>query len=874
MDPSASTSIPNDDRPDRNAARPTGEGQSEPTTTQQTPVRGTRRVVSDTTYQRLVFTDPVAYRYLEEDPCTVTVSRRLTLSGYQVYIVEQWACSRVHPTFVINTYTGDKTHTVVVGVLSVPVDEKKWTERVKVYFNAMAQFHARKQETSLGTVMVTNLSTFPSMLTAIPVPDGDVKLHREDFIVNENLKRLGCSGRAGLTVKPPAADTEAKFHQLYQTCDRIQFYTSVKELVRLCQLALVMFDKLAPEYADGLLCDVTERAINDWWTEVGTDHFNIEPVDGILGPTTVSAIVGFFMGARNRLHAYGAPVSKDPFDIPGFEKGVGGFQKAQGLDRTRRLDTQTLDRLHRVTVKAASGERGLQRAMKSTVAELGGKGGEMVMEIVGGGKDKPGISDVETCDFDRFLQLITGDHAKWLWRGKPAKPLNEAQYDTGDEIVFAHDRHGGYVWTRKKRDDHPPSRLSIEADPWRQAESQAALDDKDQLRLTLKRSVTNKVSDARAGLGRFRDAVGLPALRPHHHKRSKESVDLEANLPPQLFMTETATRTSSKDGGPEGAARMDSMALSEASRHDPLIGQTGPGPSTVPEFGRARTYGPSEEDTPSSDKGHEVGEVDGTPGGSEKADGKYHDVSNNPVPVTRVRRRAGSLTSPQLDFLLIGEDAICPRRLSFSYVEEYVLGWEEIGDIYSSTLDPDLSLAEAVFYEDMITADTRDVGRRIRELGKSTAGWVGKKVATVEEIEKAGKARAYEIQAAYERKLEEFQRAGIYSRDVMAQEEEMFMETVRHVEMIDAKLDYEVDSLRARVEEAEAVLQDYCNVIINIESRTTSVMDGKESEDIPWLEWIKELWSRQFNKFEARTLSSSKNGEDEKSAGSSSKNPR
>ncbi|KAK2806761.1 hypothetical protein FQN49_008796, partial [Arthroderma sp. PD_2] len=629
-----------DDRLDKAAAHPAGEEPPEPlTTTPQSSAKGAQRVASETAYQRLVFTDPVAFRYLEEDPCTVTVSRRLTLSGYQVYIVEQWACSRVHPTFVINTYTGDKSHTVVVGVLSVPVDEGKWTERLKVYFNAMAQFHARKQETSLGTVMVTNLSTFPSMLTAIPVPDGDVKLHRDDFIVNENLKRLGCSGRAGLTVRPPAADTEAKFHQLYQTCDRIQFYTSVQELVRLCQLALVMFDKLAPEYADGLLCDVTERAINDWWIEVGTDLFNIEPVDGILGPTTVSAILGTFMGARNRLHTSGAPVSKDPFDIHGFEKGVGSFQKAQGLVKTRRLDPQTLEKLHRVTAKAASGEGwGVQRAVKSTVAEFGGKGGEMVMEMVGGGKDKAGISEIETFDLDRFLQLITGDHAKWLWRGKPSKPLNEAQYDTGDETVFAQDEHGGYVWTRRKREvlhDYPSSRPSIDADQWKQTESPIAGDDKDQLRLTLKRSVTNKVSDARAGLGRFRDAVGLPTLRPHHHKHSKESVDLDANLPQQLFMTETATDTSSKDG-PEGAARMDSMALSEASRRDPLIGQTGPGPSTVPNFDRVKTYDhPIGKDAPSLGKGQETGELDGAIGASEKGEGKQADGPDIPVPVTR-----------------------------------------------------------------------------------------------------------------------------------------------------------------------------------------------------------------------------------------------
>lgn len=267
-------------------------------------------------HQKLVFTDPVALRYLEEDPATVVLHRRLILEGYEIYIVEQWACSRVHPTFVITTYTGDPSHKVLVGVLSVPTDESSWSPRLKLYFNAVTQCQARTKNTPLGTVMVTDLSSFPSALTVIPVPDGDILRHKEDFIVNENLKRLSCAGRAGLKLQPPSPATVAKFYQLYRTSERVPVYSAVMELVKQCQIALSMFGLLAPEYVDGLLCDVTETAINDWWTEFGIDLYNIEPSDGVLGPTTVAALLGTFMGARNRLHAFGAPVGKDAFELP------------------------------------------------------------------------------------------------------------------------------------------------------------------------------------------------------------------------------------------------------------------------------------------------------------------------------------------------------------------------------------------------------------------------------------------------------------------------------------------------------------------------------------------------------------------------------
>ena len=72
--------------------------------------------------------------------------------------------------------------------------------------------------------MVTNLSSFPSALTVITVPDGDIRKHRQVFIVNEDLKRLGCSGRSGLTLSEPTAATQAKSYQLYKTSDRIPFF--------------------------------------------------------------------------------------------------------------------------------------------------------------------------------------------------------------------------------------------------------------------------------------------------------------------------------------------------------------------------------------------------------------------------------------------------------------------------------------------------------------------------------------------------------------------------------------------------------------------------------------------------------------------------
>ncbi|KAG7100803.1 Protein STB6 like protein [Verticillium longisporum] len=283
-----------------------------------------------------------------------------------------------------------------------------------------------------GELMVTNLSSFPSALTVIPVPDGDIRTHRKLFIVNEDLKRLGCSGRSGMSLTDPTPATQAKFYQLFRTSDRPPFFESVLELVKLCQTALFLFGKLEFEYVDGLLCDKTETAIGNWWTEVGAEYYNIEPTDGILGPTTVAALLGMLTGARNRLHYLGAPVAKDVFDIDCTKRGISWFQRSQKLEKTRRLDRQTVLKLHSVTAKAAAGEGwGVQKAVKSTVAEIGGKRGELVIGLVGG-RDKGAIGDIETLDISKFVDLVSGERAKWLWLGKPKRTALESNEKTPD----------------------------------------------------------------------------------------------------------------------------------------------------------------------------------------------------------------------------------------------------------------------------------------------------------------------------------------------------------------------------------------------------------------------------------------------------------
>ncbi|OAG36220.1 hypothetical protein AYO21_09614 [Fonsecaea monophora] len=774
--------------------------------------------------KRLVFADPVAFRYLEEDPATDSIERWRRLEGYEMYVVEQWACSRSHPTFIICTYTGDPSHSILVNVLAVPSDESTWSPRLQIYFQAVSQYHAKEKDTPLGALMVTNLSGFPSALTVIPVPDGDVRKHRDDFIVNEDLKRMGCSGRAGINLQPPQSSTIAKFHHLYRTSETVPLYQSVMELVRTCQIALVMYDKLQPTYADGLLCDVTEQAINEWWTDIGTYFYNVEPNDGILGPTTVAALLGLLIGAYNRLKAFGSPVGKDVLDTVSMKRAIGHFQRGQKMEKSRRLDRETLDRLHRATAKNASGEGWtVPKAVKSTVAELSGKGGEMVMGIVGG-RDKAGISEAETLDIERFAQLVTGPKMKWLWQGKPLKSGDPFAWPTGDVDlkgrVFCTDDQGNFLWTGNQHD---------------------SVSDVNALERT-DTTYTNQ-SDTKSGRHRLRGAVG--GLKSYNHRYQKE-VD-EA----QDWVENAATRNTPRDHMLRTATEI--AHPSEPRAFDmPLVNAEPVSPHTERRQPLRRTQTTTEKKIPS----HREQLRPALPGDSprkKKVEAQLADLRNEfkadiyrkfsaAVPYKGLSSRV--LRRTQSNVQLTGHTIDSPRqnrinrRVSFSVVESAVLdtGTNLLEEgIVKGKIEGDLT--NALAERDALAASAQKKAKRIQHIQQGLIPYTESRVVHVESLDRIAHQHLEELNELYYHRLEEYQTLQATSSDLVSQEKTALTESFRRMEMLGAKMDYELDSLQSRLQEVEDAVDDFERNVLLIESRARELNGENEglSANSSWI---------------------------------------
>lgn len=311
-----------------------------------------------------IFPDFNAIKYFQRDFINTNEFHLLeenVSSGFDIYLVEQWVLNRKIGT-IISTYTGNmesKVAVIKLTVLKKPV--KSYPLRFQEYLNELMLNHAKikKMDNEIQMapkelLFVTNSASLPSNLNLITIPTGDIRLMENDFIVNSNLKKLHCSGRSlSLFTNKISGANEDKFRHVYKIYNlNVPIKFAIKELVNLIQMCLFYFDLLDAKYCDGLLCNKTEESISEWWNLIGLPHYSFKPNirNGILPSRTIAAVISLVLSVKIRLQMVGGcDVPKDPFDFENFMLSIGQFQRQFKLDKLRKLDLQTLNKLFTIT---------------------------------------------------------------------------------------------------------------------------------------------------------------------------------------------------------------------------------------------------------------------------------------------------------------------------------------------------------------------------------------------------------------------------------------------------------------------------------------------------------------------------------------------
>ncbi|KAG9103151.1 hypothetical protein FRC06_000099 [Ceratobasidium sp. 370] len=374
-------------------------------------------------------------------------NRRLT--GFQCHAVEKWLVERDpinYPLTTITAHTGDENDVINVAVLAPllahsPVAAEGELQEV-IY--QLKRTGARPHETPDGIIMITSLSSFRGDLNLVLIPDGDWDSYRCQLFTNINLARMGCAGRSAPSLDPAPASTQEKFLGLYAIPASVPalvgFNNVVLEFVHLVQAALVIFGIFPVEAdRDGLLCDLTVKGMQRWVNGIGEPYFRLEPMEAVLEPSAVAAMLSLVAAFRWRMYALGASaIPKDPFHDPESAlAALVAFQVTTASIITT-LENRTLTR----TQKSQSQQEPIPYLSLSLLREINSAHSKAVKsepyKVHKAIMHRPEDFEVETTSIDGFVRGIVSsgkdgiDSLRFVWAGKARKERKKERDDEKD----------------------------------------------------------------------------------------------------------------------------------------------------------------------------------------------------------------------------------------------------------------------------------------------------------------------------------------------------------------------------------------------------------------------------------------------------------
>ena len=168
---------------------------------------------------------------------------------------------------------------------------------------------------------------------------------------------------------PPSMNNKS---QNYNTKDRLK----VIGMIELVQTSLFYFN-IYNSRRDGLLCNLTKRAVDRWWDEYGRLYLGIDKPknESSIGPTTVASLLSLVLSCYFKLILEDCVSARDPFDTDEFFAGISNFQRKYGLARDTKvyLDHLTLEKLFKVASKPTNEVSKFRKLLKCRMQDIKGR---------------------------------------------------------------------------------------------------------------------------------------------------------------------------------------------------------------------------------------------------------------------------------------------------------------------------------------------------------------------------------------------------------------------------------------------------------------------------------------------------------------------
>ena len=178
-----------------------------------------------------------------------------------------------------------------------------------------------------------------------------------------------------------------------------------------------------------------------------------------------------------------------------------------------------------------------------------------------------------------------------------------------------------------------------------------------------------------------------------------------------------------------------------------------------------------------------------------------------------------------------------PRHLSFSAIVDVVAAGTDFdtpsADESYFRKNPDAALV----LEDNLAMNARVTAARLQNLRSCDGSWAEQKVEEVNDFDTQSAKDQESLDHMYRQKLEEYHALRDASVELVKEEKTALTETIKKVDTLGAKLEYELTALQSKVDDVENGVAEFERQVMEIERRAGELHVETRDRD-SWLSWV------------------------------------
>jgi chromosome segregation ATPase len=121
------------------------------------------------------------------------------------------------------------------------------------------------------------------------------------------------------------------------------------------------------------------------------------------------------------------------------------------------------------------------------------------------------------------------------------------------------------------------------------------------------------------------------------------------------------------------------------------------------------------------------------------------------------------------------------------------------------------------------------------DLQEEIAPWVSKRVRSIDELDEQAARDQEGFQTLYYQLTEHYQSVQQNSQDILEDERSHVMEAIKDIEVLGAKLEYEINALVSKVQDVEDGVSQFQRQVDDLESKADELEVQLRTES--WLHW-------------------------------------